>query len=202
MRKLLKEEHSGLIAVEQMILTPLIYMSLIMMLYFFFAVMAYITFNNIANSMAAELNMRQTGYQRCIDAYQNICPTIYSYRNIVNADNSIGQNGGYILSPANVKVGGPTIQDIDNNANYKTPELLNGTYYALDKYSNGFIIPFTEVKSVKVTSTKPVRCSDGEKMAGNVIRVEIDYTSILSFSDSTAPIFLPVMKAVGYNVIS
>ena len=199
MKNILNKEHNGLIAFEYMILTPLMYMSFIMLLYFFFACMAYITYNNLANSIAQELNMRQSGYQRCIDTYNNVCPTIYSYRNVVNPDNSIGQDGGYILSPANVQFGGPTMNDIGNYS-YCTPELINGGYFAIDKYQSGFIMPFTEVKAIKITSAKPIKCSEGERMAGNVIRVEIDYTSMLSFSNSDS--FLPIMKAVGYNIIS
>lgn len=180
----LNKEHEGSEGLEAIVHSPLIFITFVILLYFFFMCMTYIAYNNIANSIAQELNMRQSGYEEAITNYPTM-PHVWSYRVAQNSDGSIPS--GKYLSASQVEV-----------VPY-TPALKSATYFALDKYSDGFIIPFTEVTGVKVMTTKAIDPSKGARLAGTIITVNIYYESFV-FSSSGS--IFPAIKATGYNIIS
>lgn len=182
MLKFLKGEHDGSEGFEATLVFPLIFITFIILLYFFFMAMTYISYNNVANSIAQELNMRQTGYQTAMDNYATM-PNVYTYR--VRADGN--QPTGALLPASKVSV------------SPSTSALRSGTYFALDKHKGQFIIPFTELTGVKVTTTKPINVSSGKKLAGTVIKVEIYYRTMVYGGSSPRPLIN--MTAVGYNII-
>lgn len=180
-KPLLQEEHSGAEAMEAMILTPLMYMTFVILLFLFFNVLAYIAYGNVANSIAMELNMRQTGYQTAIDNYPT-APRIFTYMN----SNGEASESDYL--PASAITVEPNTQ-----------ALQSATYFALDKYKDHFIIPFNQLTSVKVTTTKAIDTGLNMKLAGTVIKVEIGYTP-LTFGEKGHQLFN--FKTIGYGVIS
>lgn len=153
---------------------------------------SFVTFNNLANNIAMSLDMRQSGYDLAMTAYPNI-PTLFTQ------DVEVDGNGNIIA--------GHTLKADDIILNYDTQELRSGVYHALDTYKfkvnyytklEAVNIPFTEVNNITVTTGKPVNSSDGEKMAGNTIKVEINFSSKI-LGDNLS---IPNLKAVGYNVIT
>lgn len=182
-KKILTDDHVGSEGLETVILSPLIFGTFFMLMYFFFMTLTFILYNNIANSIAQELNMRQTGYQTAMDNCPN-APKILTYRNSTDL-NSMPPSA--YLSPSKIKV------------SPETQALKSGTYFALDKYKDQFIVPFSEVTGIEVETTKAVDPAKGRSMAGTVITVKIHYTTM---SIGRAGHGLIPMTAVGYGIIS
>jgi hypothetical protein len=173
-----KDDHDGAVAVEGMILTPLVFVSLLVLLYFFFMLLAYINYGNIANNVAKDLNMHQTGYENAMQNWKS-APSILTY-----SDN----NGkSFYLNPNAIVVKSAGAQG--------SQALLSGTWESLNKYKDHFAIPFSQVNSIQVETIKNVDTSQGERMAGNVVEVHIYWTSLIFRGKAS-------LSAVGYNVIS
>lgn len=181
---LLKEEHSGSEGFEAVLVSPIMFATFFLLMYFFFMTLTFISYNNVANSIAQDLNMRQTGYQTAINTHP-YAPRISTYKNNIGPNGEISGSG--YLSASQI-----TVEPY-------TKALLCGTYFALDKYSKQFSIPFAEVTKVEVVSTKPINPSEGKGMAGAVIRVKIHYTTMAL---GRAGKGLIPMTAVGYGIIA
>lgn len=179
---LMNQEHDGSEALETVILSPLMFTTFTFLMYFFFMTLTFISYNNVANSIAQELNMRQTGYQLAINNYRN-APRILTYRNSTSGE-----------IPASAYLSASKIV-----ASPSTQALKSATYFALDKYKGQFAIPFAQLTGVKVTTTKPIYTSSGKSLAGTVIKVEITYTTM---SVGNVGESLLTMTAVGYGVIA
>lgn len=181
MKNILNKEHNGVAGFEATLLSPLMFMTMLMMLYFFFMGVSHVVYSNIANSIASDLNMRQTGYIEAAANYSTM-PRVWTYR----VDPT--QTGRY-LSASEV------------NVSPSSPYLMSGLYASLDKRLEGFIIPFTEITGINVYTSKTIDPGLGKKLADTVIAVEISYKSfIANFGDAT--ITMPTMRASGYNIIS
>lgn len=183
-KNLLKEEHKGSQGVESVILAPLMFITFVILLYFCFMSLTFISYNNLANNIAQELNMRQSGYTEAMNKYSTP-PRVLTYRN-ANDGINIPPSAYLPASAITVSPG--------------TSALQSGAYFAIDKHKGQFIIPFSEIKGVKVTTTKAIDPSIGRKLAGTVIKVEIEYTSMVLGKPGSGGL-IP-MRAVGYNVIS
>ena len=179
---LLNEEHCGSEGVESVLVSPLIFGTFLVLFYFFFMALSFILYNNIANAIAQELNMRQSGYESAINNYAT-APQILTFRNSTNGD--IPPSG--YLSASKM------------TATPNTNALRSGMYFALDKNKNKMTVPFTELLAVRVYSTKNLNPSMGRKMAGTVIRVEIDYNTMTLGEIGRT---LTKMTATGYSIIS
>lgn len=182
-KEILKDEHVGSEGLETVILSPLMFITFVIILYFFFMCLTFISYSNLANSIAQELNMRQSGYETAISSYSTM-PVVWTYRN------STAESGiptGRYLSASDVSV------------SPNTQALKSGTYFSLDKHSGQFTIPFSEVKGIRVYTTKSINPSMGKELAGTVIRVEIDYTTM---TYGEAGHGLLNMTATGYNIIA
>lgn len=181
-KNLLMDEHNGSEALETVILSPLMFGTFFVLMYFLFMSLTFISYSNVANSIAQELNMRQTGYQAAIDNYST-APRILTYRNSTSGKIP---NSAY-LSPSKIKV------------SPNTEALKAGTYFALEKYKNQFIIPFSEITGIDVISTKAIDPSLGKSLAGTVIKVKIHYKTM---SVGRAGRGLIPMTSVGYGIIA
>ena len=164
---MLKEEHNGVVAIEATILMPLMFTTMVCLLYMLFMVLTYITYSNIASNIAHQMNMRQTGYEEAFARYGNDgLPTVFSFMvssHDATVDGVYNQNvyatnddGGKFLR----------IQDINFGPN-ETPLLRAGLFFALDvtgRQSTGhnaldgvgdqFIIPFVRVDGINVDASK------------------------------------------------
>lgn len=189
--KFLSKECAGSAALETTLLSPIVYITFLFMLYFFFMVMTYISYNNLANTIAQDLNMRQTGYGDAKAAYPTM-PHI-----VVNNLNNGNQQGGSTI-----------LRGSDIIAQYSENDVLrSGVYYSLDKNRDRLCIPYSQIRSVRVTTDKPVCPSQGNGMAGNVVKVVIEYQSFMNINGNgifgMGTIYhMPNMRAVGFNVIS
>lgn len=181
-KDILFDEHEGSEALETVILSPLMFATFFILLYFFFMALTFISYSNVANSIAQELNMRQTGYQTAMQNYTTV-PRILTYRVSDNAE---------IPSSAYLDASQITVSP-------ETQELKSATYFALDKYKKQFLIPFSQITGVKVTTTQPIHVSSGKRLAGTVIKVEIYYKTMSVGQPGRG---LIPMTAVGYGIIA
>lgn len=189
MMKIFKEKHRGDMAVEAMILTPLMFITYLILLYFFFMSLTYISYNNLANRIAQNMNMRQTGYQEAMKRHSDY-PLVKTYA--VSSNGTI-QKSKYLGA-----------DKITINKASNTPEARAGLHAAIDKHKGQFLIPFNEVVGVNLKTSKPIRAQEGRAMAGNVITVNITFRSMVfgSVKNGKTTSLMPEIKAVGYNTIS
>lgn len=189
MMKILKDKHRGDMAVEAMILTPLMFMTYLILLYFLFMSLTYVSYNNLANRIAQNMNMRQTGYKDAI-AKHSAPPIVKTY-----AVSSTGQIDNSKYLSANKII-------IDKASD--TAEARAGLNAAIDKHKGQFLIPFNEVTAVELKTSKPIKMQEGRAMAGNVITVNLKFRSMVfgSTYDGKNNGLLPELRAVGYNTIN
>lgn len=176
-----KINHKGSVAIEAVLLTPLVFITFIIILYFFFMILTYVSYNNLANSIAQELNMRQTGYRESL-GWSSSPPQIMTYKNDVNFDGSISrgklEESQIIFSP-------------------ETVYLKGASYKALHKYKDQFTIPFSEVVQINIITTNPIDDSNlGEKLSGTIIIVNIQYNTLFTRVFKTSEI-----NAYGYSIL-
>lgn len=184
-KAILNDEHTGSEAVESVILTPLMFITFIILLYFFFMGLTFISYNNVANSIAMELNMRQSGYETAMRNYPT-APQILTYVNSTTTSDGLYPRSAY-LSASKI------------NVSPNTQELKSGTYFALTKYQKQFLIPFAQLNGIEVTTTKPIKYSMGKQLAGTVVKVKVHYNT-MTFGEQGHGL-IP-MTAVGYGIIS
>ncbi len=190
LKNLLKQEHKGVLAIETTLLTPLMFTTCLMLLYFFFMGCAYVTYSNLANTIAMELNSRTTGA-----VYTATAPDIWTYSTLSNSSNGQGhylQKNRMVFKNGTItSVGSSALGDIDGT-------LRPSAFYVLEKYKYGFAIPFNEVMGINITSSQRLRrTDDGRDHVGAVITVQINFRTTL-FGD----ILSPTMHATGYGVIA
>lgn len=186
-KKILKKKHRGDMAVEAMILTPLMFVTYLILLYFFFMSLTYVSYNNLANKLAQNMNMRQSGYQKAIDT-SSIPPKILTYS---VSEKSVISESQY-LNPNNITF------------KYGTTEEKAGLYSAMKEHQNQFLIPFNQVTRVDLQSSRPIKLQEGRKMAGNVITVNVYFRTMVfgGVQDGKVNSLLPTIKATGYNTIN
>lgn len=174
-------------AVEAMILTPLMFITYLILLYFLFMSLTYVSYNNLANRLAQNMNMRQSGYIEAMDRYPS-APKIMTYS--VSETSVIGKS--QYLDPNKIKVGPGT------------SEAKSGFYAALDKHKEQFLIPFNQVTLVELNTMKPIFASRGRAIAGNIVTVNIYFRTMVfgAVQDGKVNSLLPEIKAVGYNTIN
>ena len=188
-KKIIKREHQGSAGIEGTLLTPLLFLTFLFLLYFFFIGLSFILYGNISNSVAQELNMRQSGYTTAIGKYGS--SNFSSIKTKVESK-QYDLNGNIENSSINY------ISNFSDDKIIVSPnskELRAGTYFALNKYKDQFVLPFTGIDSVKVQAAKKVDVNDKNKMSGNVIKVTITYY-IYVFGHKYS------INSSGYNVIS
>lgn len=174
-----KINHKGSTAIEAILLTPLVFITFIIILYFFFMILTYVSYNNLANSIAQELNMRQTGYRESLGWPM---PRIMTYKNDVNFDGGI--SAGKYLEESQI-----TFDPL-------TDYLKGASYKALYKYKDQFTIPFSEVVGINIFTTNPIDPNLGEKLSGTIIIVNIQYNSLFTKIFNTSEI-----NAYGYSIL-
>lgn len=188
----LNKEHKGSQAVEAVILTPLMLSTFFILLFFFFMALTFISYNNVANSIAQELNMRQSGYLAAVAEYPsaNELEPIQTY--IVPMDDITGRNNGVIPKSALLNH-----HEYVNITPY-TQELEGAVMFALNKYRKQFLIPFAELARVQVRTSRPIKATDAKKMAGTLIEVKVLYKVTLFRGGGS----LRLLTAVGYSTIN
>lgn len=200
-KSIFNEEHRGAVAIEMVIQFPLMFMTFLMLLYFFFTAFAYIYYNNLANMIAQDLNMRQTGYTYAYTAYPT-CPVIPTGRVAVAGDSDIQAHTTLPVSSIGV-----------NNAGGSPEVLRRGLYWAISSYGRtsndpsnipGYMgkmsIPFAELKYIDVESNKPITLGTERTYAGAVIKVVLTFKT-MSITDPDSPSDFLNMYATGYAVI-
>lgn len=176
-----KINHKGSTAIEAVLLTPLVFITFIIILYFFFMILTYVSYNNLANSIAQELNMRQTGYGDP-ETIKWPMPQIMTYKNDVNFYG--GTSTRKFLKKEQI------------NFDPFTDYLKGASYKALDKYKDQFTIPFSEVVQINIITTNPIIPDLGEKLSGTIIIVNIQYNSFFTKIFDTSEI-----NAYGYSIL-
>lgn len=186
MIKMLKDKRKGAAAFEWVILSPLIIIMFIVLLYVLFIALSYIQYNNLANTVAQDLNMRQTGYEEAIA--QN--PEVVSYFDNDQVTSDL-EGFGHQVEGFDKSGNGITM---DINVNPGDEKVVTAAAYSMANNIEKFNVPGSAVKSIDVVAKRNGEVAsnfDNIKMSGTVIETTITYKIIgLEF------------QGQGYNVIS
>lgn len=185
-KKISKKRSRAAVAFEWMIQAPLIFIIFVVLLVSLFMSWQYINYNSLATQIANDLNMRQTGY-------------ISAMRDCDVPSNALTSAGGSPISISDSRVTARV------TFSQPTQEVVSATYCAIDNAEARFKVPFAHVEEIHVDTSKPIRASMGDELAGTYINVTITYSmrsDSWSGSLSGAGSSLFQIKAVGQSVIS
>lgn len=187
----LMKKHKGEAGFEALILTPFVFSMYFFILIIFFFNLSYISYNNLANNIANQLDMRAEGYQKQVD--KALALTIPVRNSGVDYNVTVnGYNGDEVTNtPDDVLAHGLydvvfhlTVQSGSSNASQAM------RYMAL---------PGSHVQSIKAYDDYKINLNDSNKNIGTQIRVVVTWvpdSKILgSFADA-----IP-LKADGYALI-
>lgn len=185
----LNEQHAGSTAIETTILIPCMFGTFIMLLYMLFLALAYIAYGNVANNIAHQMNMRQTGYRQAVVEYPDYSSTRVQTSGVMSVDSGRYAEPGtgiddYLYLNSN------DIKFIVANDPRIAPNkyLRSGAYFALDiAGKNGvkdhicdqFILPYVMVNGITFHVSKPLDfdTSTGTRAAVNtMVMVTVDFT--------------------------
>lgn len=215
-KRLFCMKHTGSAAVETTILTPLVATTLLFLISLLFYGLSYVAYNNLANNIASNMNMRQSGY---IDAYNNHpeVGVIINHNLGTTSDFDLDTPGQRYLQGYGSNIFTYTGK-IDNSHLNSNVYLRRGLYSAIDKnranintdnldfssHSNEtgtiFQLPFSQITAIRVCSAKEIDVNQPKNFKGNIITVQIDFKSLLFGMGDT--ISLPEISTTGYSVIN
>lgn len=183
MKSILNKKRKGAAAFEWVILSPAMIMSFMLILYVMFMGMAYIQFNNLANVMAQDLNMRQTGYE----STQSIAPptmTFNTKQESLKNSNFRKFMGGFTSK------GNKVTMVIKGNSD----TIRRSLGYSVKRNQSRFWMPGVSVSEVSANAIRNGRPASNFKnvsMSGTIIETTIKYKC-----------FGGQFIATGYNIIS
>ena len=196
-KKLLRRKVKGATTVEFVLLSPLMFFTFIVCLYFLICCLSYIYFSNTANKVAKDLNMRQSGYlstqqkEDPIISYSLWADGVYQDAKNYNPDNPneiykfIKIESGDHIEKAKISI------STGNNI------LRRSANYIIQNNAEGFFMPGAKVKEIQVKAFKNgiehsfSRDNMNASMSNTVIMVSVKYTC-----------FGIPLQVNGYNIIT
>ena len=160
-------------------------------LYFLLLSLSYIQYNNLANTISQNLNMRQNGYtefsliQKPVFNFSSGSSGIYGDDNI-----SISNNEKQFINGTNKTIDSSDM-NITTNGNYS---VLKTGYYFINKLKSKFYMPGCRVTLVTINIYKnsaPDKTFPQDRSSGSLIEITIHYSC-----------FGIPLKGVGYNIIT
>lgn len=189
MRALMRKRRRGVATVEWVILTPLMIVAFVFLLYVLFIALAYIQYNNLANVIAQDLNMRQSGYSGTPDVNPNISFTHDQTGIIVTGDGS-GMDAFKQFLTGFKDDSVTTTMSVTGTSD----EVIKVAKYSATKHKDRFYMPGVTVKNLDVRAVRngaPATEFSNVSMSGTIIEVSIKYK-----------IFGIEFEGTGYNIIS
>lgn len=144
----LNKKYKGIIAIEWILLFPIMFISFVFCIYFFMMGLSYVSYNNLAGNIAQDLNMRKLGYE---DKQIPQKPIIYNNDGTVNTD---------------VKI------------NIPQETLRNAIYYLLEENQNRLAMPYskiTEINAYVFRGGQEITDFKSMSMSGSTIEIHIKY---------------------------
>ena len=193
-----KKKVKGAAGFEWVLLSPLIIVMFLLILYFFLMSLSYIQYNNLANVMAQNLNVRRTGYNKGIDDTLTYSVSEGHLDEITIDNNGAVDDGNFENMTGNLDPN----KNLSTTVKISTPGNSDDT---LKRELNMIVrkeskrvamMPGSSVNEVVSKVTKngavvQVNPNMGSNLAGSTIKVQINYK------------FLGLkMKAIGYNAIT
>ena len=180
-KKIVNRKVKGVATVEFVLLSPLMFFTFLVCLYFLICCLSYIYFSNTANKVAKDLNMRQSGYMRTqwdrdpLISYSLWAEGLYKEAKNSNPDNP-NQIYNYlkIESTDNIEEANISINTGNNLV------LKRSANYVIQNNANGFFMPGARVREIRVNAYKNGKeltdFSFGVSMSNTVIMVTVNYT--------------------------
>lgn len=191
----LKNKHKAEAGFETVITMPVVFILLMLCLFFFFTMMSYVSYNNLANTLAQKLDMRATGYKSTQGT--TLSANVLSGKQYM-------VDGGNTVNNADIKTYAKTGGEND-------PIMIGGLNAAVNSIAkngknNQLNIPFTAIKSITAINDKKIDLNSSRKNAGNTIKVVVEYYPVSLFGseskDGKTGLGAVTMQAVGYATIS
>lgn len=180
-KNILNTKVKGVAGFESILLSPLMMITYMLIFYFAFTAISYIQLNNLAEVIAQDLNMRQTGY----DHVKNVSKPNYQF----DIYEVIGQNSfinGYKPKPS-------PKADFNITTNSPSPAVAGALNYSIGKHGYRLFMPGIQIKEIRANVFRNgvvARNFDNIKMTGTSIEITIKYKAFgLSYTAS------------GYNII-
>lgn len=192
LKNLLSKYHKGAIGFEGVISMPVIFTLFMLSLMFLMTMMTYISYNNAANTLAQDLNMRASGYRKTLGSAVN-------YHYLGDEHHNINGNETHLGSETSISAnydGSPTTTT-DNVLLCGLSSAINGM--TNNNTNNQLTMPFTAIKYINAQETKAIDLNNGKANIGNNITVTIAYYPISLFQNSNLNGLY--VKAKGYTTI-
>lgn len=200
--KFINKEHVGSGGVEEIIMFPIMFMTMAILVYSAIMAYTYVYYHTLANNIANEFNIGNTEYYHQIKFSM---PTLKA--STINVDGTSG--GSKTLSSSDLAM--TVKQSIPLTWNYYEKTYNYGCWhlwYVLDKMNQQninnsktstysgfelFEMPYSEVDKISLDLDGPIFYNNGR---GVTIKITIDYKSMI-FGAS----HLPTIHATGYAII-
>ena len=194
-KRCLKEEQVGAAAVEAVIMFPLIFASIMAMMYFLFFCMSYIAYSNNANIIAHRMNMGRNGYAIVINKYQTDIsngqvPYIPTTMLANSADGKMVNVGGVngSLGFNDIKIYDTLGNSVESNNQLVRAALYNAfdssginRAGAGDDLKSHFVMPFTQIVGIDVHTSRPLSFAGKtgtQATSGIIVRVDIRFRTV------------------------
>lgn len=189
-RRQLVRNVKGSAGFESVLMFPLMAMSMIFMLYMFLVGVAFIQYNNLANVIAQDLNMRQSGYSESADVDPNFVFQDSNGRFIESDGSGSAMDGLRQMMIGSTMEGEQVAMTITGNSGVA----VSSANYSVKNNEHRFYMPGVAVDNVYVEATRNgVTASNFENvsMSGTIIKVVISYR-----------VYGITFKGAGYNIIT
>lgn len=190
MKNTLRNKRKGAAAFEWVLLSPLMVATFTLIFYFMFMALAYIQYGNLANVIAQDMNMRQSGITESQTSNPNITFGSGSESVVAKGDLTIDERLRQFVNGTD-KQRSETVMKIETNSSDKFKNAVN---YSVKRNGNRFKMPGVVVEKVKVDAfrnDRPATNFENIRMSGTIIKSEIKYKAFgLPFT------------VKGYNIIT
>lgn len=197
--KFLNEEHKASVAVEEMIMFPIMFMTFAILVYTAMMAFTYIYYNALANNIANDFNIGSTGFktQAKYELPDINCSTI-KYDGTSDGTKKLSDDN----ITTNVRESVSLPWDCYHKSYYYGYSHL---YYVLDKYnqirrSNNdpdiFEMPYSEIANINLDFDGAIFNRWDQSIKGTTVKITIEYKSMFFGAK-----YLPTIKATGYSII-
>lgn len=188
MNELLRRKRRGAAAMEWVILSPLMILSFMALLYLLFIGLAYIQYNNLANTISQDLNMRQSGYKDTQVSEPYIVLDNNPAAIVPTGDGSTMDSFKQFIS--GFQEASSTRLRITGNSK----EIQQSANYSAENHKDRFYMPGVVATNLRVDAMRNGAAAThlgDASMSGTIIETRIEY-KCFGFS----------FVAKGYNIIS
>lgn len=189
MLAIMKRKKRGAAAFEWVILSPLMIITFIALLYFFLITTSFVQYNNLANKIAQDMNMRQSGYAQL----EGTTKPVFNFKNASDITGGTGVGDSRLRRFLSGTKTTPAISNVPIKTN-SSEIFLKSAYYSIEKNKPGFYAPGAYATEIRVDAFRNgIAASNfgSINMSGTIIKVNIRFR-----------VFGILLNAKGYNIIT